>query len=29
MAKGNDVNYLQHCIEVEAVVRLAESACGR
>ena len=24
MAKGNDGNYLQHCIEVEAAVRLAE-----
>lgn len=23
MAKGNDGNYLQHCIEVEAAVRLA------
>lgn len=24
MAKGNDGNYLQHCIEIEAAVRLAE-----
>ncbi|MDE0154430.1 MAG: hypothetical protein OXS28_02360 [Gammaproteobacteria bacterium] len=24
MAKGNDGNYLQHCIEVEAAVHLAE-----
>ena len=30
MAKGNDGNYLQHCIEVEAAVRLAEmDAAGR
>ena len=30
MAKGNDGNYLQHCIEVEAAVRLAETdAAGR
>lgn len=30
MAKGNDGNYLQHCIEVEAAVRLAEKdAAGR
>lgn len=30
MAKGNDGNYLQHCIEVEAGVRLAEmDAAGR
>ena len=25
MAKGNDGNYLQHCVEVEAAVRLARS----
>ena len=25
MAKGNDGNYLQHCIEVEAAVRLAQA----
>lgn len=25
MAKGNDGNYLQHCIEIEAAVRLAQS----
>ena len=25
MAKGNDGNYLQHCIEVEAATRLAQS----
>ena len=30
MAKGNDGNYLQHCVEVEAAVRLAwASADGR
>ncbi len=30
MAKGNDGNYLQHCIEVEAAVRLAQmDAMGR
>ena len=30
MAKGNDGNYLQHCIEVEAAVRLAQmDAKGR
>ena len=30
MAKGNDGNYLQHCIEVEAAVRLAQmDAQGR
>ncbi|MDE0513003.1 MAG: hypothetical protein OXI88_14580 [Gammaproteobacteria bacterium] len=30
MARGNDGNYLQHCIEVEAAVRLAEmDAAGR
>ena len=28
MAKGNDGNYLQHCIEVEAGVRLAEMDAG-
>ena len=30
MAKGNDGNYLQHCVEVEAAVQLAQaSADGR
>lgn len=30
MAKGNDGNYLQHCVEVEAGLRLAqESPEGR
>ena len=29
MAKGNDGNYLQHCIEVEAAVRLARTAPER
>ena len=30
MAKGNDGNYLQHCIEVEAAVQLAKAdPCGR
>ena len=28
LAKGNDGNYLQHCIEVEAAVRLAQSDQG-
>ena len=26
MAKGNDGNYLQHCVEVEAAVRLAQAS---
>jgi len=30
LAKGNDGNYLQHCVEVEAAVRLAQAdRCGR
>ncbi|MCY3768249.1 MAG: hypothetical protein OXG56_02615 [Gammaproteobacteria bacterium] len=30
MAKGNDGNYLQHCVEVEAAVRLVQAdRCGR
>ena len=30
MAKGNDGNYLQHCVEVEAAVRLAQTdSAGR
>ena len=29
MAKGNDGNYLQHCVEVEAAVRLARAGPNR
>ncbi len=29
MAKGNDGNYLQHCVEVEAALRLTQAAPGK
>ena len=29
MAKGNDGNYLQHCIEVELASRLLDESAGK